>query len=135
MTFTDVKSLWGEWAMGRPWIPRPSPLIRLFAVMLTRSLSPEQLSDERIDAIIEKKGAVGPMYLHLGNNYVIKNSEIIGIFDIRNKRTNLYRLFLKPQLGTSKVLDLTDAYPPASCIVTSDKIILSGISSKTLMNR
>ena len=63
------------------------------------------------------------MYLHLGNNYVIKNSEIIGIFDIRNKRTNLYRLFLKPQLGTSKVLDLTDAYPPASCIVTSDKII------------
>ena len=40
--------------------------------MLTRSLSPEQLSDERIDAIIEKKGAVGPMYLHLGNNYVIK---------------------------------------------------------------
>ena len=69
------------------------------------------------------------MYLHLGNNYVIKNSEI------RNKRTNLYRLFLKPQLGTSKVLDLTDAYPPASCIVTSDKIILSGISSKTLMNR
>lgn len=75
------------------------------------------------------------MYLHLGNNYVIKNSEIIGIFDIRNKRTNLYRLFLKPQLGTSKVLDLTDAYPPASCIVTSDKIILSGISSETLMNR
>mgnify|MGYP000152209977 FL=1 len=44
------------------------------------------------------------MYLHLGNNYIIKNSEIIGIFDIRNKRTNLYRLFLKPQLGTSKSL-------------------------------
>ena len=75
------------------------------------------------------------MYLHLGNNYVIKNSEIIGIFDIRNKRTNLYRLFLKPQLGTSKVLDLTDAYPPASGSVTSDPLILSGLSSKTLMNR
>lgn len=72
MTFTDVKSLLGEWAMGKALDPQAKSVDKAFAVMLTRSLSPEQLSDERIDAIIEKKGAVGPMYLHLGNNYVIK---------------------------------------------------------------
>ena len=90
--------------MGKALDPQAKSVDKAFAVMLTRSLSPEQLSDERIDAIIEKERSRRTMYLHLGNNYVIKNSEIIGIFDIRNKRTNLYRLFLKPQLGTSKSL-------------------------------
>jgi hypothetical protein len=75
------------------------------------------------------------MYLHLGNNYVVRTDEIIGIFDIRNKRTNLYRFFLKPHLESHQVVNLAEAYPPASCIVTTDKIILSGISSKTLKNR
>lgn len=42
------------------------------------------------------------MYLHVGNNYVVRCDEIIGIFDIRNKRTNIYRFFLKPRLGTDQ---------------------------------
>ncbi len=75
------------------------------------------------------------MFLHLGNNYVIKTSDIIGIFDIRQKRTNLYKFFLKQKLEEGNVINLTDKYEPASCIVTMDKIILSGISSLTLKNR
>lgn len=75
------------------------------------------------------------MYLHVGNNYVVRCDEIIGIFDIRNKRTNIYRFFLKPRLGGDNVVDLTEDYPPASCVVTRDKIILSGISSRTLRER
>lgn len=75
------------------------------------------------------------MYLHVGNNYVVRTDEIIGIFDIRNKRTNIYRFFLKPKLQQDNVIDLTEAFPPSSCVVTKDKIILSGISSKTLQKR
>lgn len=75
------------------------------------------------------------MYLHVGNNYVVRNDEIIGIFDIRNKRTNLYRFFLKPKIEAHQVIDLTEEFPPSSCVVTVDKIISSGISSKTLQRR
>ena len=75
------------------------------------------------------------MYLHLGNNYLLKTSELIGIFDIRNKKTNIYKNFLKPKLQDKNTVILTDKYEPASCIVTKDKIILSGISSLTLKNR
>ncbi len=75
------------------------------------------------------------MYLHVGNNYVVRMDEIIGIFDIRNKRTNIYRFFLKPKLQMDNVIDLTESFPPSSCVVTKDKIILSGISSKTLQKR
>ena len=75
------------------------------------------------------------MYLHVGNNYVVRCDEIIGIFDIRNKRTNIYRFFLKPRLGPDRVIDLTGDFPAASCVVTRDKIILSGISSRTLRKR
>jgi hypothetical protein len=75
------------------------------------------------------------MYLHLGNNYIVRTDEIVGIFDIRNKRTNLYRFFLRPYLESGKVINLSGDYPPASCIVTTDKVILSGISSRTLRNR
>ena len=51
------------------------------------------------------------MYLHVGNNYVVRCDEIIGIFDIRNKRTNIYRFFLRPKLGKANVIDLTDDFP------------------------
>lgn len=77
------------------------------------------------------------MFLHLGNNYLVKNEDIIGIFDIRNKKTNIYKFFLKPKLEVKddRLVILTDKYDPSSCIVTKDKIILSAISSMTLKNR
>ncbi len=75
------------------------------------------------------------MFLHLGNNYLVKNEDIIGIFDIRNKKTNIYKNFLQPKLKKKNMVILTDKYDPSSCIVTKDKIILSAISSMTLWNR
>ena len=75
------------------------------------------------------------MFLHLGNNYLIRKNEIIGIFDIRQKRANIYKLFVKPKLGTKDIVDLTNKFEPVSCILTTDKIILSSIASQTLKNR
>lgn len=37
------------------------------------------------------------MYLHVGNNVVVREDELVGIFDIRNKRTNIYRFFFGPK--------------------------------------
>ncbi len=75
------------------------------------------------------------MYLHVGNNVVVREDELIGIFDIRNKRTNIYRFFLRPKMEKNQVIDLTDHFSPSSCVVTKDKIILSGISTRTLRKR
>ena len=75
------------------------------------------------------------MYLHVGNNYVVRCAAIIRIFDIRHTRPNLYRFFLRPTLAHGTLVDLTENFPPSSCVVTRDKIILSGISSKTLQRR
>ncbi len=75
------------------------------------------------------------MYLHVGSNVVVREDELIGIFDIRNKRTNIYRFFLRPKMEKNQVIDLTDHFSPSSCVVTKDKIILSGISTRTLRKR
>lgn len=75
------------------------------------------------------------MYLHVGNNVVVREDELIGIFDICNKRTNIYRFFLRPKMEKNQVIDLTDHFSPSSCVVTKDKIILSGISTRTLRKR
>lgn len=75
------------------------------------------------------------MYLHLGNGYIIKNEELLGIFDIRQKKANIYKLFVKPKLENKNVVNLAGRYAPASCVLTTDKIILSGISALTLRNR
>lgn len=75
------------------------------------------------------------MYLHVGNNVVVREDELVGIFDIRNKRTNIYRFFLRPKMEKNQVIDLTDHFSPSSCVVTKDKIILSGISTRTLRKR
>ncbi len=75
------------------------------------------------------------MFLHLGNNYIINKNEIIGIFDIKKKRANIYKFFLKPKLCEKNIIDLTNKFEPVSCILTTDKIILSSISSLTLKNR
>lgn len=75
------------------------------------------------------------MFLHLGNNYIINKNDIIGIFNIKQKRSNIYKFFLKPKLGEKNVVDLTNKFEPGSCILTTDKIILSSIASQTLKNR
>ena len=135
ITFTDVKAVLEEWALNRALDPRATAGEKAFAVMVETGLRPEALSEETIRQTLEKAEGDGLMYLHVGNNYVVRCDEIIGIFDIRNKRTNIYRFFLKPRLGGDNVVDLTEDYPPASCVVTRDKIILSGISSRTLRKR
>ena len=75
------------------------------------------------------------MYLHLGADCVVKSSEIVGIFSLQDKKSNIYEEFFKPNLKKYKIVDLSGDIFPSSCIVTKDTLYLSGISPGTLKRR
>ena len=68
------------------------------------------------------------MYLHLGSDFVIKNTDIIAIFNIRNQKNNVFKNYLQKQCDNHKyeVIDLSENGEYSSCILTDDKIYLSG---------
>lgn len=76
------------------------------------------------------------MYLHLGSDYMVKNSEIIAIFNLRRPEASLVETYVEPERQRYQVIDLA-ASPAerASCVLTSSKIYLSPISSSTLRKR
>ena len=79
------------------------------------------------------------MYIHLGNETVVKEDEIIGIFDIEtttiSKNT---RSFLEKAEKQKKVINVSYELPK-SFIVTNDKgksrVYISQISPQTLQKR
>lgn len=76
------------------------------------------------------------MYLHLGNNYVIPEREIIGIFDMDNttisKHTrNLLRLAEKG----GKVTVVTDDLPKSFVLCRDGSVYLCQISPSALAGR
>lgn len=79
------------------------------------------------------------MYIHLGNETVVKDNEIIGIFDMEtttiSKNT---RLFLEKAEKQKKVINVSYELPK-SFIVTNDKnksrVYISQISPQTLQKR
>lgn len=61
------------------------------------------------------------MYIHLGNNALIKEDEIIGIFDLDNTTvSSRTRLFLKKAQEAGNIL-ITDNELPKSFVVASRK--------------
>lgn len=76
------------------------------------------------------------MYLHLGQNTVIKTSSIVGIFDIDNTTTSeRTRKFLKESEKLGRVV-YTSMEIPKSFIVTDSKTVyISQISCSTLLKR
>ncbi|MEG0798318.1 MAG: DUF370 domain-containing protein [Acidaminococcaceae bacterium] len=75
------------------------------------------------------------MYLHLGAHCVIKSSDIIGIFNLREKESTLYENFVQKNLHKYKIVKLSAKEDYSSCIVTVDTLYLSGISPLTLKRR
>lgn len=78
------------------------------------------------------------MYLHVGQNQIIKTKEIIGIFDIDtcsiSPRT---RLFFKKSEDAKKVVNVSFELPK-SFIVTENKeknVFISQLSTATLKKR
>lgn len=76
------------------------------------------------------------MYLHLGSDCMVKNSEIIAIFNLRSPQSDLYGEYVQKSRGLYKVVDLSEkAEDRSSCILTADVLYISPISAMTLKKR
>lgn len=79
------------------------------------------------------------MYLHLGNDAVVRKRDIVAIFDMDNTTVSKQsRSFLTAAQHNGTVIDITDDLPK-SYIVTEYNgkigVYISSVSSKTLQKR
>jgi len=84
------------------------------------------------------------MYLHLGQNVVVPESAIIGVFDMDNTTgSRITRKFLNEAEKSGRVLSVTNELPKSFVICCEDKyqrydemkIYISQLSSQTLLKR
>lgn len=75
------------------------------------------------------------MYLHLGADCMVKNSEIIAIFNLRDSQSLIYEDYVQKYGQNYKIVDAADGEDYASMILTEDTLYLSAISSITLKKR
>ncbi|MBP5165869.1 MAG: DUF370 domain-containing protein [Oscillospiraceae bacterium] len=79
------------------------------------------------------------MYLHLGQNVVVRKSGIIGIFDLDNcTSSRISRDFLAGAEKRGEVVDISGELPRVFAVYDDGRekrIYLSQISSSTLMKR
>ena len=79
------------------------------------------------------------MYLHIGLNYMIKKSDIVGIFDIETTTgSTITKQFLMKAQKKNRVITVTDDLP-RSYIVCRDGnreyVYLTSLSTSTLIKR
>ena len=79
------------------------------------------------------------MYLHLGQNVIVKQSEILGIFDLDNASSALAtRNFLKQAEERKQIVEVFDDIPK-SLVITEKKgkttVYFSQLSPQTLKGR
>ena len=79
------------------------------------------------------------MYLHLGGEYVVKEEEVIGIFDLDTSTVSKHtRNFLNKKEKEKKVINVSFELPKSFILVgdkQNEKIYISQISSATLNKR
>ena len=79
------------------------------------------------------------MYLHLGQNIVVPESSVIGIFDIDNTtQSHITRNYLNRAEKCGNIINISDDIPK-SFVICSDEgkttIYLSQLASSTLLKR
>lgn len=79
------------------------------------------------------------MYLHLGESVVLKDTDIIGIFDLDNTTVSkISRDFLSSKEKERKVINVSDKLPKSFLVGEWDgdeKVYISQISPSTLYKR
>jgi len=79
------------------------------------------------------------MYLHLGQNVIIPETDIIGIFDLDNTTgSHITRKFLNDAEKGGSVINVSDELPRSFVVSGKDKeitIYLSQLSPQTLNKR
>lgn len=79
------------------------------------------------------------MYIHLGNETVIKSSEVIGIFDLDSTTVSKNtRIFLSKAEKKKEVVNVSYELPKSFILCSKkkkNKVYISQISSGTLLKR
>lgn len=76
------------------------------------------------------------MYLHLGQDVVVLQSDIIGIFDLDNTSVSkLTREFLKESEKNNCVINVSTQLPRSFIVLKNKKVYISQISPSTLKKR
>jgi len=79
------------------------------------------------------------MYLHIGNNKLVKNNEILGIFDLDSATVSaVTRKFLGGADKEGRVVSIGDEVPKSFVVTTGktgNKIFMTYISGGTLLKR
>lgn len=79
------------------------------------------------------------MYIHIGNNYVVKDNEIIGVFDIENTTTSKKtRDFLNFAEKNKKIINISTDIPRSFIVCLKNKetvVYLSQLNSFTILKR
>lgn len=74
------------------------------------------------------------MYVHLGGGCLIRATEIIGIFPVKNN-TEVYKGLKNKKGGCYEMEDFSENGIIDSIVLTENKMYLSAISSSTLQKR
>lgn len=79
------------------------------------------------------------MYLHLGENTVVRTDNIIGIFDLDNTSTSKWtKQYLSNATKKGRVINVSMELPKSYVVCNEKdeiKVYISQISSQTLMKR
>ena len=75
------------------------------------------------------------MYLHLGQNVVVPEDSIIGIFDLDNSSwSHITRKYLNDAEKRGALISVSEDIPK-SFVICDDTVYLSQLSSQTLLKR
>ena len=79
------------------------------------------------------------MFLHIGNNAVVRNCDVIGVFDMENTTiSKSSRSFLSKAQKNGEITDICDDLPKSYIITNYEeksKVYISSVSSQTIYKR
>jgi hypothetical protein len=76
------------------------------------------------------------VYLHLGQNVVVPEDDIIGVFDLDNTTSSrITRDFLAKAENTGRVISVSDELPRSFIVCNENIVYLSQLSPQTLQKR
>ena len=76
------------------------------------------------------------MYIHLGNEIVVSEDEIVGIFDLDTTTVSKHsRKFLEISEKQKKVINVSYELPKSFVVTKDKKVYISQISTATLQKR
>ena len=76
------------------------------------------------------------MYLHIGNDFILPQDDIIGVFDLDNSTSShITRDYLRRSEVRGEVINTAEDIPKSYVVTGDGKIYLSQLMTQTLLRR